>query len=224
MMSISPAFGQSLPLPSDQYAGQTPQPWGIAKMSAMNSPRVYAFLVLTRMELRLPPTAIPSEASTAMTTVSSDWTNASFLAALPETKFTRPCVGSSPVKKSQPLGKEGDGVSDGHMRDARVSNGVRGCGGVLLDRVQFVTGWITARAYWIRASELNRGETQGRFSSEEHSYTAMCSLLPGATALFRCACTKYCAPRLCQTLRDALKTDKHTHSKKFWPEYSSTSL
>lgn len=29
MMSISPAFGHSLPLPRDQYAGQTPQPWGI---------------------------------------------------------------------------------------------------------------------------------------------------------------------------------------------------
>ena len=74
MMSISPAFGQDLVLPSDQYAGQTPQPWGMAKMSAMNRPRSYAFFVLIRIELRLPPTAMPSELSTAMTTVSSDWT------------------------------------------------------------------------------------------------------------------------------------------------------
>lgn len=29
MMSISPAFGHDLALPRDQYAGQTPQPWGI---------------------------------------------------------------------------------------------------------------------------------------------------------------------------------------------------
>ena len=103
MMSISPAFGQSLPVPRDQYAGQTPHPCGIAKMSATKRPRVYAFLELMRIELRLPPTGMPSESSTASTTVLSDWTYASFFAASPSTKLTRPCVGSASVKKSQLL-------------------------------------------------------------------------------------------------------------------------
>lgn len=103
MMSISPELGQLGP--KSQKAGQEPQVLeGICAMSATKRPWVYDFLEVRRTEAR------PEGETLVWSTCIFTWELAVEIrfadwAADLERYFTKPWVGSSPVKKEKELKK-----------------------------------------------------------------------------------------------------------------------